>query len=94
MIGDYAGNQIPQRHPWVNPHIVPQPLSPAPYYQIIPPSRAEFDALKKDIEELKKLITAAKKFDEATDQPHCEHAEKVALLKRLAALVGVELDIN
>jgi hypothetical protein len=54
-------------------------------------SRAEFDALKKDIEELKKLLLAAKRYDEATGQPDCEADEKVALIKKFADLVGVDL---
>ena len=55
------------------------------------PTRAEFDALKAELESLKKLLAAAKKYDEETGQPECETEEKVALLKKLAQLVGVDL---
>ncbi len=54
-------------------------------------SRAEFDALRREMEELKKLLTAAKQFDEATGQPDCEMDEKVTLIKAIAKLVGVDL---
>lgn len=61
----------------------------------IPPApevpRWEFDALKREIEELKKLLLAAKKYDEATGQKDCEKEEKIAFLKRLAEMVGVDL---
>ena len=44
------------------------------------PSRAEFDALKREVESLKVLLLAAKKHDEATGQPDCAKDEKVAAL--------------
>jgi hypothetical protein len=53
--------------------------------------RSEFNALKKEMEELKLLLIAAKRYDEQTGQPHCEHEEKVALIKRISELVGVEM---
>lgn len=55
------------------------------------PTRAEFDALKNELESLKKLLRAAKIYDEETGQPDCEDAEKVALFKRLAKLCDVDL---
>lgn len=62
---------------------------------IFPPapevSRADFDALKREVEEMKKLLLRAKKYDEETGQPDCEMEDKVALLKKVAQLVGVDL---
>lgn len=55
-------------------------------------SRSEFDALKQEIEELKKLLRAAKLYDDATGQPECQMDEKVDLIKKLAKIVGVDLD--
>lgn len=55
------------------------------------PSREEFDRLKKEVEELKLLLKAAQKFDEATGQPHCEQDEKIAFIKKIAEFVGVDL---
>lgn len=52
----------------------------------------EFDALKAELEEMKKILLVAKKYDEDTGQPDCHMDEKVALLKRVAALVGVDLE--
>lgn len=55
-------------------------------------SRTEFDALKKEVQELKELLTAAKKYDEATGQKDCEAGDKVKLIKEIAKLVGVNMD--
>lgn len=55
-------------------------------------TKKEFEALRKEIEELKKLLLAAKAFDEATGQPDCEMDEKVALIRQIADLVGVDVD--
>jgi hypothetical protein len=43
------------------------------------------------MEELRKLLVAAKDFDVVTGQPDCEVDDKVALIKRLAELVGVDM---
>lgn len=98
-MGDYWKGRLPTTHPWTAPFVED------PYAPLIPPSsgsggsagilvgptRAEFEALKKEMQELKELLKAAQKFDEATDQPHCEQDEKVALIKKFAEYVGVDL---
>ena len=55
-------------------------------------TRCEFEALKKEVEELKKLLLEAKKFDEVTGQPDCEMEDKIRLLKEIAKVVGVDLE--
>lgn len=55
-------------------------------------SREEFEALRKEVEELKILILAAKRFDESTGQPDCEMDEKIELLRQIAEMVGVDVD--
>jgi hypothetical protein len=95
MVGDYFKNTLPTRHPWVveDPYA---PLIPSPGgaggYGVMGISREEFEALKKEMQELKELLKAAQKFDEATNQPHCENEDKVAMIKKLAELVGVDLE--
>lgn len=54
-------------------------------------SREEFDALKREVEECKRILTKAKKFDEETGQPDCEMEDKIALIKKVADLVGVDM---
>lgn len=83
VIGDDFARRLPQRYPdhtqWIK----------TPY--ISGPTRAEFDALKAEIQELRELLKAAKRYDEATGQPDCEQEDKIALLKKLAAVVGADL---
>jgi len=55
-------------------------------------SRAEFDALKKEVEEMKQLLIKAKIYDERNNEPNCEMEEKIAKLREIAKLVGIDLD--
>lgn len=54
-------------------------------------TRSEFDALKKEVENMNALLAKAKKYDEEHNEPDCQMEEKVAILKKIAELVGVEL---
>jgi len=55
-------------------------------------SREEFDRLKRDVEEMKALLKRAKEYDERNGEPDCEIDEKMATLRKVAELVGVNLD--
>ena len=55
--------------------------------------REELDKLKRELEELKKLLKAAKEFDEAAGQKECENADKVKFIKQVAEFVGVDIEI-
>ncbi len=83
-IGDGWQDSFPKN--W--PQFVPEPGSSFHFSSV---TREEFDALKREVEELKKLLIAAKAFDKATGQPDCEMGEKVKLIKAIAKLVGVDL---
>ena len=93
FIGDYGAGTIPPRNPWVYPYIGPNTM---PWPPNVPdsasPSQQEFDALKREMEELKKLLLAGKEYDIAVGEPDCEDAEKVALIRKLAEIVGVNLE--
>ena len=54
-------------------------------------SKFEFDNLKKEVEEMKQLLLRAKLYDEKNNEPHCEMEDKVALLKKIAEMVGIDL---
>jgi hypothetical protein len=56
------------------------------------PSRQEFDALKKEVEDMKELLKRAKLYDEQNNEPNCEIKEKMEFLRNVAKLVGIDLD--
>lgn len=83
MVGDHYNERWQQYTP---------DLSRAPLHIITPPSRAEFDALKREVEEMKELLHAAKRIDTVTGQPDCEMESKLAVLRAVADLVGVDIE--
>ena len=101
-IGDSYRDNFPPRWPNVpvwpaQPTGVPYPSQPGIPGQPVPVftpavSKEEFEALKKEVEELKQLLKAAKKFDEETGQPDCHMDDKVDFIKKLAEYVGVDLE--
>lgn len=80
--------------PWPNT-ITSRPNTTLPY---VPPitvslvSKEEFEELKKEVLEMKQLLKRAVEYDEKNNEPHCETEEKIATLKKVAAMVGVSLD--
>ncbi len=56
------------------------------------PTQEEFDELKREVEQMKELLKKAKEMDQALGTPDCELEQKVALLKLMAAAVGVDLE--
>ena len=55
-------------------------------------TRDEFEALKKEIVELRELLSQAKKQDEEEGNPDCEMEDKIEILKRLGKAVGIDLE--
>ena len=80
MIGDHFNDKY-KNYP-VQPWVINTP---------VPISRQEFDALRKEVQEMKALLIRAKKYDEDNNEPHCEMEDKVELLKKVAKYVGVDL---
>lgn len=79
MIGDHYGDK------WRNP----------PDWTFIPgvsPTQQEFDELKKEVQEMKELLKRAKQYDIDNNEPDCEIDDKVAVLKKIAKLVDVNLE--
>lgn len=85
-IGDDYGRTFPYRWPQIQ--TVPNTNTFVVESEV---SKEDFDKLKAEVEELKKLLQAAKEYDAATGQANCEMDEKVALIKQIAELVGVDL---
>ena len=92
-MGDYwRTNDWPKWEPYQPLAPIPNTIPVGPYAYPAPEvTKADLDALKREMEELKKLLVAAKKYDEATGQPDCEAEDKVALIKKVAKLVGVDM---
>lgn len=56
------------------------------------PTQAEFDELKRRVDEMIDLMKKAAEIDKKTGQPDCQMDDKLALLRQIAAAVGVDLD--
>jgi hypothetical protein len=86
--------KLPDRFPWVMPHI--SQLSPAPPAQPIihlsGPSQKDFDALVREVAALKDLLQATKRYDFRTKQPECEQGDKVELLRKVAGTLGISIE--
>lgn len=90
MVGDHYNELWPKKYPEVFPSSPAVSSATWPYLNGI--SREEFDALKRDVEEMKLLLKRAVKYDEDNNEPHCEIEEKMDLLRKIAAAVGIDLD--
>lgn len=95
-ISPYPVGTINAAPVWSPP--VPPPIPSAPKFMWEPkpvegytPTREELDELKRDLEEVKKLLIAAKRYDEAMGEPDCELEEKIDKILKLAKYVGVDM---
>jgi len=79
------------RDKWTSPAIG-LPITINPFAPVSIVGRDEFEALKKEVLEMKELLKRAKAYDEKNGEPDCEIDEKMDLLRRVAAMVGVNLD--
>lgn len=86
MIGDHY------RDRWSPPPVFVPTVVPSPPVLPSPVSREEFDALKREVEEMKALLQRAVEYDKANGEPACEQEEKLEVLRRVAEIVGVDLD--
>lgn len=87
MVGDHYNDKWKEPfHPYVNP----------PGNTVINwstgVSQKEFDDLKKEVLEMKELLKKAKLYDEKNNEPDCYIDDKIDFLKKIAALVGVDLE--
>ena len=55
-------------------------------------SKEEVEELRKEIQMLKDILIKAKLFDDETGQMDCEKVEKVAMLKKIAKALDIDLD--
>lgn len=90
-IGDGYHRNFPKQWPNVYPTSVPGVYPTTPFKLTPPVTREEFDKLKREVEALRELLQAARKYDEATGQPDCHMDEKVDFIKKLAEMLGVDM---
>ena len=82
MVGDYY------RDKWQDQWPVQYPYAPnSPTVTLI-----EFEVLRKEVKEMKELLKRAKAYDEANNEPDCEVEDKMEKLRKVAELVGIDLD--
>lgn len=79
VVSDDASRRWARDFDWAQGFTVPQV------------TKSEFDALRNEVAELKKLLLQAKEYDRATGQPDCEMEDKIAMLRKMAEFVGVDL---
>lgn len=84
-VGDEWGGR------WKEPYYIPTVAEPVVRWNFSEVTREEFEALKKEVEKMKKLLIKAKLYDIENGEPDCEMDDKVELLKRIAEAVGVDL---
>jgi hypothetical protein len=101
MVGDHYRDKWERQYPWTYPSIPPQIVpypdqiqkASNPLGSVQPAvTKAEFEALKKDVEEMKELLKRAKKYDEDNGEKDCELAEKYEFIRQVAKFVGVEIE--
>lgn len=79
MVGDFYNDK------WTKGNFA----SPPVFYP--PVSREEFDALKREVQDMKELLKRAKVYDEQNGEPDCQMEEKLEVLRKVAEMVGVDL---
>lgn len=87
MIGDHYDSD--HYDSILSPKVLPMGTSVMPSYYI-PVSRLEFDELKRQVSEMKELLTKAFEYDKMTNQVECANDEKLARLEKIAEFVGID----
>ena len=93
---DWTKRRAGDFHHWINPPYVPyNPPIQSPTrteYTGGPPTRTEFELLKKELRELKERLEVAKQEDIDNGEPDCEMEEKIAIFRRLGEIFGVDFN--
>lgn len=93
MVGDQFNDhwkdwnkRIPEFIPH-GPKITGEPVALSGYV-----TKAEFDKLRAEVELMRDLLIRALEYDRKNNEPNCQNDEKIAKLKKIAELVGIDLD--
>ncbi len=57
-----------------------------------PISRGEFEALQREVREMKELLTKALEYDKMTNQAECSNEDKLDRLEKIAKFAGIDCD--
>lgn len=90
-VGDSYGEKFPKKYPWLDGMQQASGTSTAGGF-VYGVTRTEFEALRDDVKEMKEILISAKLYDESNAEEPCFKEEKVELLRRIAELVGVDLE--
>lgn len=94
MVGDHYRDKWLPKYPslptWPDEVPYPGSFKLEPFVPGV--TREEFNELKKEVAEMVALLKRAKEYDERNNEPDCELEEKMALLRKVAGMVGVDLD--
>lgn len=66
--------------------------TPGTYYYPIQVTKEEFEQLKKEVQDLQRLLKKALKYDEENDEPECESEDKKRILKEMAEKLGISIE--
>lgn len=97
MVGDFYTDKwkdLTPSNPIPNPYIntpVTTTGNTMDFWKTPWATKQEYDALKKEVEDMKELLKRAIEYDKKNNEPHCEIEEKIATLKKIAEWVGVDL---
>lgn len=95
MIGDhYRDKWQIYTHPPIQPNPYTPIAKPIPSQTIVTEyaTKVDLEQLRKEVLEMKELLKKAKAYDEANGEKDCEVEDKYALIRRIAELVGVDLE--
>lgn len=87
----FVGDHFKKKWDDWQPQIYPSTGIP-PFLPVSSPSQEDFDRLKEEVADLRRALEAAKLIDAVTGQPDCEMEDKMEFLRKVAELVGIDLD--
>lgn len=93
MIADHFHDKWttpPYKWPFDQPPQQPQPIVPVPYPMPLPIPMSR-PITQEEVDELRRLLEKAKKYDEETGQKDCEIEEKKDKLRKLADEFGIPI---
>ena len=83
MVGDHYNDLF-------KPKSIPSYIPDYPHIPEPKVTKAEFEELKRQVLEMKELLTKALEYDKKTKQVECANDDKLARLEKIAEAVGID----